>query len=366
MMLVGAAVLVAGAAVWVSGRSRSERPAGDPSVLPALADSLDSVSEVRLSRGDGAATTLQRSDNGWIVAQRKYPADPGKLRTLLLQLSTLRIVEQKTGDPSHYAVLNVEDPAGAQSHSVKIDVVAGPRTWSLLLGKPGEPSGSYVRVPGAGPALLAQPRVEADPTASRWIDASLIDVAAARIEQVTVKPATGPSYSVAREARGAADLTLHGAPAGRKPAGTAVVNAVAGALARLNADDVKERPAVAPEHPSLASFRTFDGLQLDVDGYREGSSTWIRINARVDRAAAKRFAQPQAVAAEAKVAEAKGADTKGSEKPADPAAEAAALNARLQGFDFLIPAYRYDELYRQLKDLLAAPAGGTIGASGKR
>ena len=48
----------------------------------ALANGLpvDSISEVRLSRADGAATTLQRRDGGWFVAQRNYPADAAKLR----------------------------------------------------------------------------------------------------------------------------------------------------------------------------------------------------------------------------------------------------------------------------------------------
>jgi len=350
LVLAAAALIVAGLAVWVSLRSRPERPVpgGRPVVLEALAESLDSVSEVRLARGDGAATTLRRRDNGWLVAQRNYPADPGKLRSLLISLSGLHTIEQKTSDPARYAALHVEDATGAQSRSVRIDVVAGPRTWSLLLGKAAEPNGSFVRIPGAAAALSAQPRIDADPQPARWIMPGLLDVAADRIEHVSVRPAGGPSYWLARDARGAADLTLHGVPPGRKPAGPAVADSIAGVLARLNVEEVKERAPGALQQPSQASYRTFEGLQLDLDGYREGTAAWIRVRASVDPAMAKRFVP------------------KGPEvKAPDPATEAAAINARAQAFDFQIPVYQYDQIYRPLQDLLAPPAQPTIAAGSK-
>jgi Domain of unknown function (DUF4340) len=394
IMLAAAALVVAGAAVWVTLRGGPERAsASQGSVLASLGDTLDAVNEVRLQRGDGTVTTLQRRQGGWYVAQRNYPADPGKLRSLLIGLSTLHAIEQKTSDPARYPALNVEDAAGAQSHSIRVDVVAGGRTWSLLLGKPAEPSGGYVRVAGAGAALLAQPRIEADPQPAHWIKSDLLELEANRVQQVVMRPAGAPSYSLTRDRRDAADLTLHGAPVGRKPAGPAVVDAVAGALARLSANDVRARTAGSLENPSHATFRTFEGLQLDVDGTREGGASWIRIDASVDPDTARRFAVAQAGSgnggAEAMGAKAdeaaKSSDAKSVEAPsgstsakpavsdsksadsksADPAAEAAAINARVQGYDFQIPVYQYDAIYRQLHDLLAPKTEGAVTARSK-
>jgi len=369
--LAAAALVVAGGAVWVSMRGAPERaPAADRPVLASLADSLDAVTEIRLSRGDGAATTLQRRDGGWFVAQRDYPADPGRLRTLLSQLAELRTVEEKTSDPARYAALNVADAAGAQSRSVRIDVVAAARNWALLLGKTSEPDGCFVRVPGAPAALLAKPRIQVDPEPAHWIRTELTDVAADRIQQVTVQPAGSPSYSLTRAARGAADMTLHGVPPGRKPGAPAVIDAVGATLARLTADDVKARASGALDHPSRASFRTFEGLQVDLAGYRDSGSHWIRVDASVDPPTARRYAAETAAAAAKAQAAGKSAESKSdgskaaipgsqaqgtdAKQPPDPAAEAAAINARLQAFDFRVPAYQYDQIYRQLKDLLAA------------
>jgi hypothetical protein len=372
LILLGVAALaVAAAAVWVSISGGPQVAAGGTTALLAgLADALDTVNEVRVTRGDGAATTLARRDNGWVVAQRNYPADPDRLRKLLIGLSTLHAIEEKTSDPARYAALDVEDPAGAQAHSVRVDVTAGTHTWSILLGKSAGPDDGFVRVPGKAAAALAQPRIEADPQPARWIEPGILDIPADQIQQVAVRPSEGPSYVLDRDRRGAPDLTLHGAPAGRKPAAPAVLDAVAGALARFNADDVRPR-AAALEHPSRATFRTFDGLQLELDGVREGNANWIRIAASVDPETARRFAANPPVVAGAKAAPAvksggpAGADAKAADTAPDPAAEAAAINSRLGGFDFQVPAYRYDEIYRQMRDLVVPQTERLKKAQGK-
>jgi predicted Rdx family selenoprotein len=354
-----AALLVAAAAVWVSSRNRPERasPSNSP-LLASLAESIDAVGEVRLSRGDGTVTTLQRRDNTWFVAQRNYPANVGQLRSLLINLSALHAVEEKTKDATRYAQLDVDDPTGPQSRSTRIDITAGQRTWSLLLGKAAGPRGSFVRIPGGAAALLAQPLIQTEAQPARWLRTEVLDVAADHVQQVAVHPSEGPAYTIARDTRGATDLTLHGIPPGRKPA-AAVVDAVAAALVHLNAQDVKERAAGALEHPSRASFRTFEGLVLDLDGYRDGDTAWIRISASADQDVARRFAPPETKGTQSQGTETKGAETMGAQtkasqtQPTDPASEAAAINARLGGHDFQIAGYQYDAIYRQLKDLLA-------------
>jgi len=380
LTLAGAALVVAIGAIWVSIASRPERSTqADQRVLPSLAESLDSVSEVRLSRADGAATTLQRRDGGWFVAQRNYRADTAKLRALLIELAGLRVVEQKTSDPAHYATLGVEDENAVQSHSVRIDIVAGAHTWSLLLGKQAQPDGNYVRVSSSSAALWAQPRVEADPQPARWIQARVLDIPADQVQHVAIHPLSSPAYWLAREPRGAPDFTLHGVPPGRKAGSNALIDAVGGVLARLNVEDVKERAPGSLEKASQASFRTFDGLQIALDGTRDQSSAWIRIHAGVDVDTAKQFALGQKSAASESKSGANASANKaagsapgaslaseaGTQKP-DPAAQAAAINSRAQAYEFQIPVYQYDQIFRPVSDLLAPLAQKTVGPAGSK
>ena len=330
VVLALAALVVAGSAVWVQMRNAAQTAAPPAAlVLAGLADSLDTVSEVRLARGDGIATTMQRqagSGAGWMVTQRGYAVDEVKLRKLLLDLSTLRAIEEKTSDPARYAVLDVQDATGADSHAVRIDVVAGSRTWTLLVGKAAQPSGTYVRVPPAPAAWLVQPPIGADPEPARWIETALVDVQASRVQQVSVRPAEGPAYTLSREHPETADFKLKPVPPGRKPAGSAVLNAAASNLAQLHADDVQAPPATLPPHASHASVRTFDGLVLDLDGHRDGTRAWVRVHAG-------------------------GTD----------AAAAAAINARLDGRDFELAAYKFDAIFRPLDALLELRSKSSSG-----
>ncbi len=83
-----------------------------------------------------------------------------------------------------------------------------------------------------------------------------------------------------------------------------------------------------------AVFHSRDGLTLTLTGIPEGETRYVVVTAAADAPAAKPRAQD--------------------------------LNARLAGWEFEIPAYRYDTLFRPLEQLLkpkpvAAP-GGSKGA----
>ena len=330
-VLALSALVVAGAAVWVSIRNAPQPAPAGGAALPGLADALDSVSEVRLARGDGVRATLSRRGEGgarWTVAERDYPVDAGKLRSLLLDLSALRTIEEKTSEPARYPLLDVQDATDAKSPSVRVDVAAGTRAWTVVLGKQAEPGASYARVPPAPAALLVRPGITADPAPAHWIAAELIDIGADRVREVGVRPAGSPAYTLAREhASGGsgAELALRAVPPGRKPAAGAVLNSATANLARLTAEDVQASPDKLPEHASHASFRTFDALVLDLDGYQDGARAWLRIKASA---------------------------ANGGTEPA----EAAAINARLGGHDFEVASYKYDAIFKPLEALLQARA----------
>jgi hypothetical protein len=86
-------------------------------------------------------------------------------------------------------------------------------------------------------------------------------------------------------------------------------------------------------------FSTFDGLKIDVAGRKEGTKTLVSFTPT---------STAQATEAEAKT-----------------------LEARLRGWEFEIPSYKYDGMFRALEDLLekpsepAAKGGKKAGATGK-
>ena len=320
--LLAAGFLVIVFATWLSSKRHLERAASAGSlVLPGLEAALNSVTEVGLKKGDGTRTTLKKGATDWMVGERDYRADSGKVRKLLLDLASLNIVEEKTRVAENYPQLGVEDVSSATATGTQVDAHTPGKAYSLIVGRSSSAKSGYVRVAGSPQSLLAAPAVEVEADPRRWLDHTLVDIAQDRIKDFSIKPADGPSYSAARASKDQQDFAVTGVPKGRELSNPTAADPTAGSLASLTLDDVQHAPAATdPKTLTHATFHTFDGLQIDLTGRKDGTRTLISVVA---------------------VSTDKATQT-----------EAQTLAARAQGSEFEIPAYKYDGIFRPLEDLL--------------
>ena len=323
VLLIAALVIIA-LGSWLSSRGPANKPvATGQRVLPGLQAAVNSVAEVRLSKGDGTRTTLKKGNTDWTIGERDYPADSGKVRKLLLDLGALNVVEQKTSVPENYAQLGVEDTKSPKATGTRVDAVTSGKTYSLIVGKSSSGRSGYVRVADTAQSELAAPMLtlEADPR--RWLDHTVVDIPQERIKEMSVKPAEGPAYTAARDKKETSDFAVTALPKGRELSSPAAADPIAGSLANLSLDDVQHAPTASTGKVSHTVFRTFDGLELDVAGRKDGTKTLISIT-------------PRSTAKETE-------------------AEVKTLQARLQGWEFEIPSYKFDGMFRSLEDLLKKP-----------
>jgi hypothetical protein len=359
MIAAGAAAVVLAAGVWLSvHRSNQQSNVGGEEVFADLKPALGRVEEIRFAKGDGSRTTLRKSGNGWIVVERQYPADAGRVRELALALANLKVVERKTSEPSNYPTLGVEAPDKPTAASTLLEVVAGKKTWALIVGKGAGGRGVYVRKPTEAASSLAAPLISADPDQKRWIDRLLTDIPGASVHQIAVKPASGPAYLLTRADRGAADLTLSPVPRGRSPVSSMSLNAQADALTAFHFDEVRAQPATPVAPSDTATYRTFDGQVIEFAGHREGEKTYVTVTAHRDAALAAKFPEPVAPVTPAvadKAATAPAAVTPAPTspavvKPADQTAER--LASRAKGVEYEVPAYKYEAIFKKQDELL--------------
>jgi hypothetical protein len=340
--LVAIAALLLGAGIWMSvHRANTQADLGSgqkvfADVTPALAD----IDTVKLSKGDGSRVTLQRSPTGWVVADRQYAADAARVRELLLGVANLKIIEHKTSDPANYSKLGVEAPESPTASSTLLEVVAGKKTWSLIVGKSVEGRAIYVRKPADAASALVEPSLIVDPDQKRWIDRLITDVPGSGIHDISVRPATGIAYLLTRAKRDDADLTLSPVPKGRSAAPAMSIDAQADTLQSFHFDDVRTTPASPAAATDHAVFRTFDGQVFEFSGHREAQKAFVTIAASRDATLASQFPPTPA-------------------KPGVPAAPAAApdhaveiLSARAKGVEYEIPVYKYEALFKKQEDLL--------------
>jgi len=324
LFVAGLAIIVF--AVWLSSQRHLESATtAGQLVLPGMEQGLNSITEVTLTKGDATHTTLKKGATDWVVDERGYPADSGKVRKLLLDLASLNVVEEKTRTPANFPQLGVEDVSSPKATGTRIDAKGAGKTYSLIVGKSAGASSGYVRVSGSMQSLLAAPSLTVDADPKRWLDHTLLDVAQDRVKDFTIKPATGPTYSASRPSKDKTDFAVADIPKGRELSNPTAADPIAGSLTGLTLDDAQHTPATAPDPKSLshATFHTFDGMSVDVTGRKDGTRTLISVAATSTDKATE--------------------------------AQAQALTARTQGWEFEIPAYKYDAIFRPLEDLLQKP-----------
>jgi hypothetical protein len=322
LLIAGLAVIAF--AIWLSSRRHLERDmAAGALVLPGLHQGINGVTTMTLRKGDGTHATLQKDGSVWRVEERAWPADIAKVRKLLLDLGSLTIVEEKTRLPANYPQLGVEDVNSPKATGTRVDVAAPGRTWAIIIGKSSGGKSGYVRVATAPQSLLAAPLLYVDSDPKGWLDHALLDVPVARVRQVEEHSPQGGSFTVSRDTKEQTDFAVSPLPKGRELTSAAAAEPITTALGSLTLDDVRKAAGATDPPAARATYHTFDGLEVELAGRKDGTHSLIAITAR---STAK-----------------------------ETAAEAEQLAARLAGWEFEIPDYKYNAIFTPLEELLRKP-----------
>jgi len=384
--LAVAALIAIVAAVVLNQRSQPRSEGGEQTtyLAPALRDHVNDVDKLVVTGADGkTVATLARAAGGWTLAEKGgYAVDTGKLREFVLKLADAKLLEQKTSNKDKYAALGVEDVAAKDAKGVQVELGGLAQPVKVIVGTTNQRGGgTFVRRAGEAQSWLASATLTVPKDAAEWLKKDLADVPANRIEAVAITHADGKSVRIAKDAAGDANYKLADVPKGREAGSEFTINGLAGVLAGLRFDDVvPAKDAVPDAQPLKAHYATFDGIVVDATLWEKDGKNYAQFKASFDAAQAdKGIAAAQAkskadfdVAAAA--AEAAKASKDAQEKDAadapikplsvsDPAKdrenrlaavnkEIADLNARFDGWTFVLPAYKYAAINKSLDDLL--------------
>jgi hypothetical protein len=336
--VIGVVVL---AAAWQFGlrdtRTEQSHTAAGTLVFPGLAAKLGEVVKVDI-KGPRHEVVIGRHGGKWGLADRGYyPVQEDKLRELLTGLTELRITEPRTADPAEYARLGVEDLGARNGTSNLLSLLdaKGQPLATLILGhrrmrtQGNLPEAIYIRRPGEKQSWLAEGRVPADADPALWLNRDIADIASAKIAHVTATRGD----STLEFAREGDKLTL-ASPADHPKLDDYRVEDVGRALEVLTLTDVKPSGADPGTKLGTSVITTTDGMTITATLYKADKDIWARFAAS------------------------------GSGEAAKPAA---ALEARVHGWDYQIGAWKEQQFLPTLDDIKAAepakpaapkPAGG--------
>lgn len=327
---------------WSTGKS-----AGDK-LFPKLVSEASQIATIEVRQGD-STVTLERTGGSWGLKTRgNYPADPVKVRTLLVGLAEADLVESKTRRPDRYAALELEDPAdkSAKSRIVRMLDAKGKLIGEVVIGKKRQDllgtgkGGTYVRKPGDPQTWLANSELDTSAVTKDWLKTSLYTADAAKISRVTLEipgeqplrverqaaPAKDAKQSVPDPAAAAAaKLQFVGfPPTDKKLKDASAAESMTRALASIDIEDVRKLDAPpAGAGVSTVKLEVADGPTATLRLRKDGDAHWLTLAATGE--------------GEAK-------------KAADE------INQRTQGWEFKIPAYKADLILKKRADLLEPPA----------
>jgi hypothetical protein len=252
------------AAIIAYGSRRGSGPTGERALLyPALADRINDVESIGILGPDGAFTIARSGDEWTVVEKGGYPAQFQKVKSAVVGVSELEIVEPKTSRPDLYERLGVSQPGEADARSMLLTLrdASGQEIVSLIVGdqSTGSTNRRFVRRAGEEQSWLAQGDLSIDADAMEWIERNIVGIQRDRIQNVEITHPDGESVFIYRDSEDQRDFTVSDIPEDRELTFAGAAGGIATGLAFLRIEDVAR---VAAEGASGAEGA--DGMPKDI------------------------------------------------------------------------------------------------------
>lgn len=317
-----AALALAVGLMWMEARQTWQPEVAGP-VLPEWSSAVEAAREIEID-STGDRFVLERSDEGWIMPSRDgYPVRSERLAELDAYLAALDYAGARTADPDKHARLGLA-AGGGEGAATRIVVrdAGGEERTDILLGR--EADGLiYLRFPGRNRTYAARPGETSSglppiAEAQDWLDLDFLELGASEIARTAIEPETGPAYLLERPSPTVRNFALR-SPTGWRPITAAAGNGPASALARVRFRDVRDAGRLDGEIVARHTAETFSGLRVNIQVLALGETRWALVEA-------------SALTDDAR-----------------PAAEA--LNARVEGWAWLLSDLTLDRLIRPLAEI---------------
>ena len=274
----GLALLAAGAEF--TGRTAEPRSdqAGKP-VLPGFAELRETASEIRITLAD-ESYALAASPDGWSLSEASgYPVRPDRLNELATGLQELSWDAPRTRDPDKLNLIGLGDPReGGTGALIEVIGPGGDVTAALITGR--KDGFIYARLPGDPQAFRVTGELPPLYSAEAWLDLTILELNPDAVAAIRLTDMAGRSLYL-RRFTGESDQAFRPAPPFQDYERTnrLVTTGPALALARLQPLGVKPESALQSRPVARHVTETFDGLEVDVQAWREPDGLYITLRA---------------------------------------------------------------------------------------
>jgi hypothetical protein len=330
------------AAIWSVGSQRglTNIAADRERAFPELIEKANDVASVAIV-SNMAKFTIARAGDDWGLAEKGgYKVSFEKVKSAIVGLGELKLLESKTADAARYERLQVENPGTMEAKSIGVELkdndgkviasgVIGKRHVGLF-GQGG--GGTYLRRGEDALSWLAEGIVDLGGEPNDWLVRDIVNLEAEDIARAVLRQPDGAEISVTRTDKNAKDYVVTGIPEDRKLKDSSEGKNLAGGLWRLTFEDVKPAKDLAfPDTIYTAKYESFDGLEVRIEMTMVDDVVWGRFSASAENA-------------------------KGDEKAMEALKKKAAeITERAKGWVYELSAGEGEKLTTKIEDILEKP-----------
>lgn len=285
-----------------------------------------------------------RRDDMWVASSKyDYPANATLIQKTLKNLATMQKTQEKTKKPEGYEQLGVEDNLSSTSRGFRIEAFTGSEpVVNVHLGAQASTGKSEFYVRDHGDAQVWQVRGDLNlkDDDETWLSSEIIDIDKNRIESIDFKDKDGNAFTIKRASPQETSFDLTPVPTGRKVKSPYIIDMASKGLMKMTLSDVKPLSDFDMDQTAFATYRTFDGLVVQLfyaEKAKSGNKAiglekkgWIKLITSLD---------------EAQIEKGKGDKEKLTQ-------EVERLNNRHQNWAYHIPSYKIEQIKRSLESLL--------------
>ena len=323
--------LLLAAFVHTQADSWSAGVASGAKLVPNLQKDMARLSTITMKQGK-QAITLERKGEAWVVKDRgSYPVLAVRVRALLLRLTEAELVDRKTRNPERFGLLELEDldAKDAKSRLMTLGDDKGRPMAAFIVGKRSVEQfsagrgGTYVRRPNEKETWLVNAEIDVNPAVNVWVDTSVFEAQIAQVKRVEIDLGTEKVVVERAEGKPANKdaYTLVGMPDTKKLKSDYTLEDLVNAFARVELEDVRRAgtPPAADKPPVTAIYEMQNGGRITMKVRSEGDARWASVEATGE---------------------------------GDAKAAADAINKRVTGWEFRLPGWKYDQMFKKQADLI--------------
>lgn len=262
-------------------QKRGEDRVADLESRPLFSDEQRAVFEglqrIELQRGS-QRVELVNSEAGWGVASHDlYPAQRERIAALLHALRGVRVVEDKTDNPAHHALLGL-DPGAEDSAALEVNLSNAEDQLSLVYGNT-VGNGQLVRMGDGNQVWLVNRPFNISVNAQDWLALNVIRLPMERLATARWEYADGEVIELDKAQEGAYNFRLANLPEQAQAGNERLVNSMVLELVQLQAQDVALRSELKLDEPIVRmQLTTFGDAHLNASLYEADGKYWLLID----------------------------------------------------------------------------------------